>query len=89
MNKYVVGGYILAVGNVVGAEISDTEYNNILTVIRTKPAAPVGYDHRLNANTLEWELYPVPEPDTDDEDAEESDYIEALEELGVDLNEEE
>ena len=41
--------------------------------------------------TVEYVEYEVEDyvPEEPDEDAEESDYIEALEELGVDLNEEE
>lgn len=41
--------------------------------------------------TVEYVEYEVDDyvPEEPDEDAEESDYIEALEELGVDLNEEE
>lgn len=35
----------------------DSEYNELLKVMETRPVPPSGYDYRLKADTLEWELY--------------------------------
>ena len=40
-------------------EITESEYNNILAIIRSKPTAPEGYDYCLS-DSLEWELYELP-----------------------------
>lgn len=42
-----------------GEKITETEYDNILQIIRSKPTAPDGYDYRLTED-LEWELYELP-----------------------------
>lgn len=82
--KIIVDGYLVAIGSGSGGtEITETEYNNLLDIIRTKPIAESGYDYRLKAD-LTWELHelpPVPAPE--DEDANEADYLAALAELGV------
>lgn len=52
-----------------GKEITETEYNNILEVIRNKPTAPDGYGYRLT-DVLEWELYELPAAEDIEEDAE-------------------
>lgn len=71
---------------IVFAEQKDVDYETIRSIILNKPQAPQGYQYKLRADTLEWELVELPEPiDTDDE-ATESDYIEALQDLGVDVN---
>ena len=63
------GGYIRAIGTgiVGGAEITETEYNEIRDIIRSKPAAPDGYSYRLT-ESLEWELYELPEMPEEEED---------------------
>lgn len=44
----------------IGAvEITETEYNAILSVIRNMPTAPDGYGYRLRED-LTWELYELP-----------------------------
>lgn len=51
-----------------GTEITESEYNNILSVIRSRPTPPAGYDYRLKAD-LTWEQYELPpEPEPSDED---------------------
>jgi hypothetical protein len=42
-----------------GAEITETEYNHIKTIIDSRPTAPDGFSYRLTEN-LEWELYELP-----------------------------
>ena len=67
--KQTSADYIIAVGTGSGnTEISEVEYNNILTVIRNRPAAE-GKGYRLKTD-LTWEAYdlpPEPEPSDDDE----------------------
>lgn len=64
--KQIVSNYIISVGTGNGGtEITETEYNEILTVIRNKPQATATTDYRLKTD-LTWEVYevePVPEPE--------------------------
>lgn len=67
--KKTIDGCIVAVGTGnVGEEITETEYNSILSVIHSRPVSDTqGY--RLRAD-LTWEAYdlpPAPEPSNDDE----------------------
>ena len=77
-------GYILAIGTGnVGKEIPESEYNELLSIIHSVPNKD-GYGYRLKTD-LTWEEYELPPiADTDDE-ATESDYIEALQDLGVEI----
>ena len=65
--KEIVGAYVSAVGvGLNDTEITEDEYNEILSIIHNKPASPSGYDYMLRADTLEWELVelpPMPEPE--------------------------
>jgi hypothetical protein len=63
-------------------EITADRYNEILTILRNRPAAPDGYGYKLT-ESLEWELYELPPEEEVEEDATEADYLEALAELGV------
>lgn len=70
--KSVFGGYILSVGTGNGGtEITEDEYNEILSVIHNKPKATDTTDYRLRED-LTWEAYPIepPDPDPDIDDAE-------------------
>ena len=72
--KIVEDGYITAIGKgSSGTEITEAEYNEILTVLRTKPERTATTDYRLTVN-LEWEEYEIP-PEPDPEPTDE-DYIE-------------
>ena len=42
-----------------GKEITEAEYNHILSILRNRPTAPEGHGYRLTEN-LEWELYELP-----------------------------
>lgn len=68
--KLTESGYLLSIGTGPGGtEITESEYNNILSVIRSRPTPPAGYDYRLKAD-LTWEQYelpPEPEPSDTDE----------------------
>lgn len=84
-SKLIEGGYIIAVGTgILGEEIKESEYNELLSIIHNRPIPQSGYDYKLKADTLTWELVELP-PIEDDDDATESDYIEALQDLGVDV----
>lgn len=69
-----------------GEEITQEEYEHILSLVRSCPKADTGYQYRLRTD-LTWELVELP-PDDDDSEATEADYIAALAELGVTVNEE-
>lgn len=62
--------YLIAICTGSGdTEITEAEYNNILSVIRSRPTPPAGFDYRLKAD-LTWEQYelpPEPEPSDTDE----------------------
>lgn len=67
--KQLFDNYILAIGTGNGGEeITEAEYNNIMTIIRNRPQAE-GKGYKLKAD-LTWEEYdlpPEPEPSDDDE----------------------
>ena len=78
--KTIVDGYVFAISTGSGQEeISENEYNFLMDIIQSSPSAPTGYDYRLRADTLEWELFelpPVPDPMGEDiDDAEAFDII--------------
>lgn len=51
-----------------GTEITETEYNDILAIIRSCPTPPSGKGYRLKTD-LTWEEYDLPpEPEPSDED---------------------
>lgn len=49
-----------------GKEITETEYNEILSMLHRRPTAPDGFAYRLTEN-LEWELYELPTEEADPE----------------------
>lgn len=91
MDKYfkiVEDGYISLVGTGSGDnEISREEYETILSVIHNRPAADPGFAYKLRTD-LTWELCEVPPIEEEDAEATEDDYLEALAELGVTVDEE-
>ena len=42
-----------------GKEITEAKYNEILSILHNRPAAPEGYAYKLT-ESLEWELYELP-----------------------------
>ena len=70
--KVISDGFVVAIGtNIIGEDITESEYQMLLSVIRNKPAASDYHDHKLRADTLEWELVelpPMPEPEPGAED---------------------
>ena len=69
--KTIDGGYIISIGTGNGGtEITESEYAEILAVIRNKPTARDGYDYRLKTDLIleEYALPPIePEPLTGEE----------------------
>ena len=64
--KQIDNNYILAIGTGCGGtEITESEYNEIMTVIQNKPSRTETLDYRLKTD-LTWEGYehePDPEPE--------------------------
>ncbi len=65
--KHVDNGYIVAIGTGTFGNISEEEYNTILSIIHNKPPRTETTDYRLRED-LTWEEYeipPMPEPEPD------------------------
>lgn len=86
--KLITDGYIIAIGTGSnGDEITESEYNEIMSIIKTpREEPPTDYIWMLRADTLEYELVYSPAPTPEEPEAEISDYKSALTELGVDMN---
>lgn len=83
--KQIIDGYITAIGTGKGkVQITQAEYDEILSILRNRPTAPDGYGYRLTAD-LVWELYELPPEEVTDEEATEADYQAELRRLGVEL----
>lgn len=66
--KIIDSGYIISIGTGNGGtEITESEYSEILSVIRNKPTARDGYDYRLKTD-LTWEEYATPPVELADDD---------------------
>lgn len=76
MYKTITDGYIAYIGTSGGTEITEEEYNAILTTIRNRPTPPEGKGLRLKAD-LTWEEYDLPEPEPEEVTGE--DVLDALE----------
>lgn len=75
--KQIRESYIVSVGeNIGGTEITEAEYNEILSIIHNKPPRTETTDYRLRED-LTWEEYPIdpPDPDPDIDDAEAFQYL--------------
>ena len=65
--KQIENGYILAIGTGGGGtEITEQEYNSIMTVIQNKPQGTATTDYKLKTD-LTWEEYELP-PEPEDEE---------------------
>lgn len=67
--KQISDNYILAIGTGYGGEeITEEEYNAIMSVIQNRPHAEgKGYRLRTDLTWEEYDLPPEPEPSDDDE----------------------
>lgn len=85
--KNIDSDYITSISiNWGSVEITEKEYREILSLVRNSPSATNGYTYKLKADTLTWELVELPDSPELDDEATESDYIEALQDLGVTLD---
>ena len=84
IRKSVSNGYVLGVGySDAEQNVTQAEYDLITQRMNAIPEAPEGKIVVLLDGTYEWTFVDTPE------EATEEDYISALAELGVNLNEEE
>ena len=75
--KLIEGGYILAIGTGGGGtEITENEYNSIMTVIQNKPQGTETTDYRLKTD-LTWEEYEFP-PTPEDYDISDEEALEII-----------
>lgn len=63
--KQVENNIILSIGTLEVAndnltEITETEYNNLLTIMKTAPQDGAEYGYHLSAETLQYEFYVKP-----------------------------
>lgn len=83
--KQIENGYLLFVGTGPGGEeIAAEEYENILTIIHSRPTAEAGYGYRLKTD-LTWELVELPPVEEIEEEATIEDYAAALRDMGVEV----
>lgn len=59
-----------------GEEITETQYEEILSILRSRPEAPEGYAYRLTKD-LVWEQYELP-PEENDPELSETEMLEIL-----------
>lgn len=76
--KISANNYIAAIGvGNAGTSITESEYNEILSVIHNKPSRTETTDYRLKTD-LTWESYeiePIPEEEPTEEDYAEAGHI--------------
>ena len=58
--KLIIDGYIAALSTGGGTEITESEYSTIMQKIQNKPTDPEGFQYKLRADNLEWELVELP-----------------------------
>ena len=66
--------------------VTEQEANAVQQMFLSKPTPQAGYDYKLKADTLTWELVELPPIDDTADEATESDYITALQDLGVEVD---
>ena len=77
--KHIENGYILAIGTGGnGTEITETEYNEIMSVIQNKPAKTETTDHHLRED-LTWEVFEVEPVDPVEEELTPEELLQAAE----------
>lgn len=75
-NGYIVG----IVSGVSDGNITEAEYNGIMSIIESRPTAPDGYVYMLKEDKT-WELVLQPEVPQEDEEASVEDYEAAVDRL--------
>ena len=82
---YVTG--IASSANPLPNPVTEQKKNEVFSILCNKPVAEEGYEYRLLASTLEWELVELPPDPEPGVDATEEDYQNALVQMGVNFNE--
>lgn len=84
MEKYfknIEDDYIVSISTGTGAEeITQEEYDNIMSVIRSRPTPEVGYDYKLRAD-LTWELIEVEVIPEDEVEISDDEFMNMVEEV--------
>ena len=76
--KQISDGYIVCISTGgAGVEITEDEYDQILTVIRNKPARTETTDYRLRED-LTWEAYEVEPPEPEEDELTDAEALEIL-----------
>lgn len=78
--KTIENGFIRSVAfSEFGEEITEEEYNELLSLIRNSPTAPDGYCYMLRSADLEWVLVELPPaPDPSEEEIDDAEAFEML-----------
>lgn len=84
MEKYfknIKDSYIVSISTGCGAEeITQEEYNNIMSVIHSRPTPEVGYDYILRTD-LTWELIEVEVTPEDEMEISDYEFMNMIEEV--------
>lgn len=84
MEKYfknIEDDYIVSISTGTGAEeIEQEEYDNIISVIRSRPTPEVGYDYKLRTD-LTWELIEVEVIPEDEVEISDDEFMNMVEEV--------
>lgn len=84
----VNGNYIASIGEAereIETAISEERCLEIKRRVGMHPDAPDGFQYRLRADNLEWELVELPPAPAEDDAATLEDYEAALREVGVEV----
>lgn len=78
--KNIDGDYIVSLSTGFGqTAITEAEYSELLSRIRSAPKAPQGYGYKLRADSLDWELAEEPaEPEPEEEELSSEEALEIL-----------
>ena len=84
MEKYfknIEGDYITSISTGCGqTEIDQEEYNEIMSIIRSRPTPEVGFDYRLRTD-LTWELIEVEVIPEDEVEISDDEFMNMVEEV--------
>ena len=84
MEKYfknIEGDYITSISTGCGqTEIDQEEYNEIMSIIRSRPTPEVGFDYRLRTD-LTWETVEVEVIAEDDKEISDNEFMDMIEEV--------
>ena len=78
-NGFVSG--IASSENPLPNPVTEAKKNEVFALLCNKPTAPEGYEYKLRADTLEWELAELPAEPEPSEDVDDSEALDII--LGV------